>query len=234
MQQLGSMQAKYRHLKDTFIDEISMVGQRMFNFINLRLQEIISTTKAFGNVSLIAFGDLYQLKPVMDRWIFSINYSVNDSSDLAIPLWEQHFTLFELDEIMRQQDDKIFAELLNRLREGLHLSSDVELLKKQIVSTNGHFPNITHLFTTRQEVFQHNESIFNESCEKKTIIHAVDTVSGNFSAKMKETILSKVPNDSTKTKGLLKILRIAENMPAELCSNIDVSDGMANGTPCII
>ena len=86
MQQLGSMQAKYRHLKVIFIDEISMVGQRMFNFINLRLQEIMATTKPFGNVSLIAFGDLYQLKPVMYRWIFSSNHSFNDTSDLAIPL----------------------------------------------------------------------------------------------------------------------------------------------------
>ena len=67
MQQLASFQTKYKYLKLVFIDEISMVGQKMFNFINLRLQEIMGTTKPFGGISVIAFGDLYQLKPVMDR-----------------------------------------------------------------------------------------------------------------------------------------------------------------------
>ena len=41
MQQLNTFQIKYRHLKVVFIDEISMVGQNMFNFINTRLQEIV-------------------------------------------------------------------------------------------------------------------------------------------------------------------------------------------------
>ena len=71
MQQLSSFQSKFKSLKIVFIDEISMVGKRMFNFINLRLQEIMGYVQPFGGVFVIAFGDLYQLKPVMDSWIFS-------------------------------------------------------------------------------------------------------------------------------------------------------------------
>lgn len=52
---------------DIHIDEISMVGQNMFNFVNLRLQEIRGCPKPFGDVSVITVGDLYQLKPVMDK-----------------------------------------------------------------------------------------------------------------------------------------------------------------------
>jgi hypothetical protein len=47
----------------------------MFKYINLRLQEILGCLKPFGGVSVIAFGDLYQLKPVMDQWIFKSNIS---------------------------------------------------------------------------------------------------------------------------------------------------------------
>lgn len=70
MQQLLSYQTKYKNFKMVFIDEISIVGKRMFNFINLRLQEIMGSTEPFGGVSVIAFGDLFQLKPVMDSWVF--------------------------------------------------------------------------------------------------------------------------------------------------------------------
>lgn len=65
------MRCRYFQLKVVFIDEISMVGAGMFNFINLRLQEIKECCKPFGGVSIITFGDLFQLKPVMDSWIFS-------------------------------------------------------------------------------------------------------------------------------------------------------------------
>lgn len=40
---------------------------------------------------------------------------------LATNLWTDLFKMFELTEIMRQKDDKDFAELLNRLREETQL-----------------------------------------------------------------------------------------------------------------
>lgn len=91
----------------------------MFNFINLRLQEIKGCCKPFGGVSVVAFGDLYQLKPVMDSWIFTLPRMGIEC--IGANLWRDHFTIFELDEIMRQKDDFAFAQLLNRLREGNHI-----------------------------------------------------------------------------------------------------------------
>jgi hypothetical protein len=41
--------------------------------------------------------------------------------------------MFELDEIMRQRESKEFAEILNRLREGNHTSSDLKKLKERCV-----------------------------------------------------------------------------------------------------
>ena len=87
-----------------FIDEISMVGSGMFNFLNLRLQQIMGNKEPFGGVSLITVGDLFQLKPVFDKWIFEncqMGYNV-----LASNIWTEYFTLFELTEIMRQKDEK--------------------------------------------------------------------------------------------------------------------------------
>ena len=72
----------------------------MFNFINLRLQEIMGNSLYFGGISVLAVGDFYQLKPVFD-----------DRN-----IWKDLFQIFVLEDIMRQKDDFEYAQLLNRLR----------------------------------------------------------------------------------------------------------------------
>ena len=39
--------------------------------------------------------------------------------------------MFELSEVMRQREDKDFAEILNRIREGKHTEADIAVLKKK-------------------------------------------------------------------------------------------------------
>jgi hypothetical protein len=137
MQQLDSMRCKFFSLKVIFIDEISMVGKKMFNFINLRLQEIKGSSKPFGGVSVVVFGDLFQLKPVMDSWIFSQPFGSLEC--LGANLWADHFSLYELDEIMRQKEDLSFAQLLNRLREGKMEEQDILVLKsRKLEAINEH------------------------------------------------------------------------------------------------
>ena len=48
---------------------------------------------------------------------------------MAIPLWQQYFEMFELSEVMRQIEDKDFAEILNRIGEGKHTEADIAALK---------------------------------------------------------------------------------------------------------
>ena len=67
---LNTIRTQLKKLKLIFIDEISMVGSGTFNFLNLRLQQIMRTNEPFGGISLITVGDLFQLKPVFDKWIF--------------------------------------------------------------------------------------------------------------------------------------------------------------------
>ena len=74
--QLGKLEA-------IFIDEISMVGSGMS--LNLHLQQVMGTLKAFGGLSLITVGDLFQLKPVLDKWIFE--NSKDAYSALATNIW---------------------------------------------------------------------------------------------------------------------------------------------------
>ena len=79
----------------------------MFNVqINNRLEDIKGSKDDFGSVSIIAIGDLFQLQPVMDGYIFK-DLDNSEYSVLAPNLWQEHFKMFELHEIMRQRESKV-------------------------------------------------------------------------------------------------------------------------------
>ena len=91
-----------------------MVGANMLLEIHKILQQIkvVLPDVAFGGVSILAVGDLYQLPPVAQSLIFN---AVNDSYAKLYrsgSLWVDEYQMIELDEIMRQRDDSVFCELL--------------------------------------------------------------------------------------------------------------------------
>ena len=85
-----------------FLDEISMVGNCMLNIqINSRLKDIKGSKEDFGGVSIIAICDLFQLQPVTAGYIFK-DLQNSEHGVLAPNLWQQHFKMFELHQIMHQ------------------------------------------------------------------------------------------------------------------------------------
>lgn len=239
MQQLNTMRARYRDLKVVIIDEISMVGQRMFNFINLRLQEVKGCSRSFGNVSVLAVGDLFQLRPVHDTWIFSQVYEFSHLQCLGTNLWMHLFDFFELREVMRQKDDHAYAMLLNRLREGQHTEEDLAVLEgrqvKRLGISAGSIKDLPHLFCRRADVYAHNDIALSAIPSSSIInIEAVDTVSGNVNTSVHKNILSRIPLDTNKTMGLQKNLELGIGSPCELCANVDTADGLTNGASCYI
>ena len=86
---LNTLQSKLSKLRVLVIDEVSMVGSDMLYQIHERLDAIKGTAAdsdiVFGNVSIIAVGDLFKLKPVKQPFVFD-----KPSKILAqlCPLWE--------------------------------------------------------------------------------------------------------------------------------------------------
>lgn len=100
-----------------------MVGSCMFNVQkNCRLKDVKGSKEYFGGI--IAIGDLFQLQPVMDGYIFK-DVDNSEYGLLATNLWQQHFKMYELYEITRQRESKLFGAILNRLREGNHTIDDI-------------------------------------------------------------------------------------------------------------
>ena len=65
-----------------------MVGSTMFNVqIDNRLKDMKGNKDDFGGVSIVAIGDLFQLEPVMDRYIFK-NLNNSEYAILAPNKWQ--------------------------------------------------------------------------------------------------------------------------------------------------
>lgn len=155
----------------------------------------------FGGVSVIAVGDFFQLKPAIDRWIFVQNEK--DYGPLATNLLREFFKTHELIIIMRQKNDKDFAELLNRLREGQHTSGDIHVLKQNVREEDSKMTTIPHLYTTRKEVEIYNTSVFNKAKQENNVsIAAIDWVIGSSNPTIQTKVLQRIPDDSSKSMGL--------------------------------
>lgn len=167
--------------KGFFLDETSMVGSAMFNVqLNKRLQEIKGVNSDYGGVSIIAVGDLFQLQPVFDTYVFEP--LLGDYGVLAENLWTKHFSIYELHKIMRQRESRVFAEILNRLREGKHTNEDIKVLKQKLISEKdpNYHHSAAHLFIQNDKVIDFNRKVYNASCEEKYVIIASDYVIRDF------------------------------------------------------
>ena len=60
----NELQCVYSNVCGHIIDEVSMISNKMFMHINLRMMEVFSSNAPFGGLPLIVFGDLLQLEPV--------------------------------------------------------------------------------------------------------------------------------------------------------------------------
>jgi hypothetical protein len=111
------MRSKLYQLRAILIDEVSMISSSLFETAHLRMQQIFQNKITFGGVSVILFGDLYQLKPVRNQFIFEPN-KLNTYAQFAGSILWQQFKYYQLTECMRQKDDLQFAKILHNLAYG--------------------------------------------------------------------------------------------------------------------
>lgn len=107
----------------------------------------------------------------MDGYVFrdleNLYYAV-----VAPNLWQQHLTMFEVNEIMGQTESKFFVELPNRL------------------------------FIQNAKVDEFNERVHNAAIGNKHRIKVQENIIGANSAELRGKILQQIPNNSRKTKQL--------------------------------
>lgn len=205
------------------IDEISMLSLEFFELIAKVGEGIYKNNLPFGGLQLIITGDFAQLPPVKDN-VFCFES----------PIWNKVIqnTIY-LTKIIRQSDP-IFQNCLNEIRLGSISEENYKLLKNritQVKSKNGIIPTI--IFPLKVDVKRINDNNI-----KKLLDNNNDFIDYKCSFKLS----IKVSEQQYKTYiDLINKCCIAEDnlkivigMQVMIIANIDIEQGIANGTRGII
>ncbi|XP_071952879.1 uncharacterized protein [Antedon mediterranea] len=219
-EKISALRNQLSQLQIVIIDEISMVNQKLLWYIHGRLRQIkqVRNDSPFGKISIIAVGDFYQLPPVKGTSLYKDN--------LESSLWKNNFTKVQLDEIMRQKEDKEFAVLLNKLRtkERNDCLSDNDLSVLKSRETGEQCEDAVHIYPCNKQVNEWNEKMLHKTCTDIICIEAEDIV---VNSKKQDKHCNK-PRKSCRTN-LLNYLWIAHNARVMLIKNVDVKKGLTNG-----
>jgi len=115
----------------------------------------------------------------------------------------------ELKTIIRQKDDQMFAQLLNRIHTGSQTTDDITLLQTRIINRSDQcYPSdILHVFTTNQLTDEHNEAMLNRLPAPHFTVMAIDS--------RKDIQTVKAPQKSSETGGLKEKLNTGQRLQSD-------------------
>ena len=228
---LNTLRSKLSNLHLLIIDEVSMVGSNMLLEIHKRLQQLKGSNDdtTFGNVSILAVGDLFQLQPVAQPYVFDLVGDAYARLHKSGSLWTDEFSLLELDQIMRQKDDQQFAQLLGRVRKAECTDSDLDVLRSRACEeSDPAYPHeAVHVYPLNKDVDEDNIRKLNRLApeDQHVVIHAKDCTKDKHTRQLDMTM----PKSKASTGGLVSELHLAVGAKVMLTVNVDVSDGLVNG-----
>ena len=163
-QKLAEFRQSLSQLRLIIIDEMSLLGADMLYNIHVRLTEIKQTknTVPFGGVGVILVGDLMQLPPVNERYIFKTprNPHLAAFSDV-VNLWRE-FDPYILQHNHRQGESKDWAATLNRIRDGTFTEADELILKSRMTKEPFMKEDAMHVFYMNKDVHEHNSQMLKQ------------------------------------------------------------------------
>ena len=219
---LAQFRENLSELSLIIMDEFSLLGADMFYKIHMRLREVFQCDDLFANKSFILVGDILQLPPVLATYIF--NQPLNShfwGLYKAVNLYKT-FTPIVLSKNHRQGDANAYAELLNRVRQGIITQDDEALLRTRLTTEHHLEQEAMHVMFTNQEVQDHNDKMFNSLNTESITVHATKLGPKGY----KPIITDHGTIDSTQ---MMDVLQLKIRSRVKLTSNINTSDHLVNG-----
>jgi len=200
------------------IDEVSMLDAELFYKISEYLKIIRHSKRPFGNLQMIFVGDFCQLPPINGEYCF------------LSPLWvEANIQSIFLKENVRQAKDPEFGEMLRRLRWGYDAMSDRDLVILEEM-TKTVFPESiipTRLYPKNLQVDRINKDFFRRLVNNDY----VDVITCVPKVEQKYAVKFRAYADLT---GIQLDLELCIGTQVMITRNIDVDEGLVNGTRAVI
>ena len=225
------MQVKLEHLMLLITDEISMVGFEFFQQMN----EVISLIKCsvsgdWGGICVLVVGDLLQLPPVASTPVYMAPKNPRTLNDLTPNGWDK-FRLHELTEGMHQKDAHLVNALHNiRVQQPDIGSPEDELLYNHelccMPGDNNYPYHAMHVYAQNIYCDEWNEHMLGRLPGVTEICVAIDSQK-DTSMNLANINISDRPCD---TGNLHHTLWLKVGAKVILTTNVDVSDGLTNGT----
>ncbi len=120
------IKCRYKQLEIVVMDEMSLVGARMFNVIDNRLRSIKHIqNNVFGGVDVIMTNDFYQTPLVKNSWIFQ---NIKDNVNALTPkFWQTYVQCYELNKVILQSN-MVYIQTFNKFRIVTKNTKDIEFI----------------------------------------------------------------------------------------------------------
>ena len=211
------------------IDEISMLDAKTFDYIDTVLRTLKDSSKPFGGIQVLLFGDFFQLPPVQKENGFCFE------SDCWYKLGLK--TIF-LEKIYRQTDEE-FAKSLNNMRLNQLTEADLRLFYDREVNYNTSESDILHIFSTNKEADSYNNLKFRSVESQVHKFQSIDKIhkkksdievdKNNFSDKLSKFDLMTWEMFDKSCKAPY-VLELKKNCKVMLLKNLDFKKGLINGS----
>jgi ATP-dependent DNA helicase PIF1 len=208
------------------IDEISMFGGKWWTKMDAVMKDVRENDMPFGGLQLVLSGDLYQLPPVNDDWIFE-----------SKSFLKMEHEMIDFTECKRFANDVSYFHLLLRTRQGKHTADDIKELMTRVdayrqwekapKSLTDIIP--TYLYCTRDDVEMHNRRELDKLSGEEITFTAVDQMLQRKSRYGKLEYYSKILEDA-----IPKDIKLKVGAQVMLKANLDVAGGLANGSRGVV
>ena len=206
--------ARIRNCKILVIDEISMIDDRLLDFLDDRLRETnyAFQYEPFGGIQIVVVGDFMQLPPISR----DAKYCFNSKA------WKSlEFEFIKLTQIERQKE-KEMADFLNNVRFKTLGSSDYEILKR--ISTNKPCSDdYVKLYARNKECDEENGLRLKAINEEVQVYHAdIDMI--------RPDLIDKQIEHFFKGSLIAEQIAIKKGARVMMLSNEHIEQGISNGS----
>nr|CDS15528.1 ATP dependent DNA helicase PIF1 [Echinococcus granulosus] len=217
--------ARWRDVHRIIIDEVSMISSRVFTRFEAIARIALGKYDEkvpFGGIQIIAFGDFFQLPPVLPS---AVAHMIKKKFAFQSLVWRAcRFQCFELQTSWRQSGDIKFFHLLNEVREGSSPQWVLDALRsrvhKQADERNKSPLLTTRLCTHRRDTDRFNEQLLKSLPGAVRVFEKKDIGPRSLIAESFSAIPDKI--------------RLKVGAQVMLLRNLDVSRGLVNGVRGVV